>query len=904
MAYPHKTLDRLPSDNPAASDTNAGVAHFFKMAQNAIAKKQPAEAIRLLTQSLQQWPDHGPSLQALGELCVARERFADALRYLKRAEKVCSDNAELHFCMGIALDQLGTGDGAIDQFAKAAQLAPDWEQVWYNLGCGLLRAERHEEAVKAFEKAIALRPDWKPAWNNLGQALIAGNQPEKALACWQKIITLDPADSVAHSNCGVYYQDLGKMEMALEAHRKALACAPEEPSILLNMGNFLQETGKCEAALDYYHKVLAIAPNHEKAWGHLGSAFMEMNRMAQAISAYQRKLALNPDDHVTHHRLAIALYNANQIEPAMDHCRRALRIQPDFGKAAASLISLAMHGCDWETVADLKPILSQQTATKIAAGERPDEDPFGHLQRYADPEANLSVARAWSNAAAKSAKRSTPTPTFTHPSRFEGHRIRIGYLSADFKNHAMAHHILGLLREHDRSRFEVYGYAANADDGSKYRAAIAGACDHFRPIYGLNDRQAAENIYQDRIHILVDLAGHTQGNRMPVLALRPAPIIVGYLGFLGSTGADFIDYFISDRVVTPPDHASFYTEKLVFLPHCYQINDNQLPVADTVYDRKSMGLPENGFVFCCFNRPGKINSNTFDAWMHILKQVPGSVLWLYDRYTTANKNLRKAASNRGVDPDRLVFSTGLALEQHLARLKLADLALDTFTYNGGATTSNALWAGVPLVALLGTHLVSRMAASALMAVGLDALVAKTPDEYCRLAVDLALNPRRTKKFRDHLANNKDRCQLFNTPLFTRHMEQAFRMMWARFNDNRPPTSFSVQALEDAVKTPRQPSVLGADYSDPATLSHAAESLVESGKIVEATELYLKIAKKIQGNAAVHHMLALLYHDQTQWEAARQHAARAVAIEPDNAHYRRTWADTVMLRQPHPTRTCH
>jgi predicted O-linked N-acetylglucosamine transferase (SPINDLY family) len=403
----------------------------------------------------------------------------------------------------------------------------------------------------------------------------------------------------------------------------------------------------------------------------------------------------------------------------------------------------------------------------------------------------MQVAQSWSRHIARQAASFAPRPTFIHP-RQAAQRIRVGYLSNDFKDHAVAHQVRGMLAKHDRRNFEIFGYAINPDDGTCYRQLLSDACDHFKDIHQLPDIESARLIHEDGIHILVDMAGHSRNNRLGIAALRPAPIQVSYLGFLGTTGATFIDYILADDVVIPPDHTTCYSEKVAYLPYCYQANDDQLPIAQRNYKRSEFNLPNKGVVYCSFNQPYKIDKQLFTVWLNVLRQVDGSVLWLVERSPLAQKNLCLAAEKAHVDSTRIIFTGFMPLEDNLARLQLADLVLDTQMYNGGATTSNALWAGVPVLTILGSHWASRMSASALNAVDLPQLIAKDLDDYGCKAVELALNPVKLATINRQLWRQRSSAPLFDTALFTRHMEKAFTHMWHRYLNGLEPASFKVQ----------------------------------------------------------------------------------------------------------------
>jgi predicted O-linked N-acetylglucosamine transferase (SPINDLY family) len=416
------------------------------------------------------------------------------------------------------------------------------------------------------------------------------------------------------------------------------------------------------------------------------------------------------------------------------------------------------------------------------------------IRRTANPESNLKIARSWSRCIAQESAARSPRPIVDHgKTALQNDRIRIGYLSGDFKDHAIAHQIRGMLAAHNRNQFEIIGYTSNPDDGTAYRRYLESACDRFKPIHNLSDTAAAQLIYDDGVHILVDLSAHSRDNRMGVTALRPAPIQVSYLGFLGTTGADFIDYVIADKIVVPPAEAKFYSENIVYMPHCYQVNDDQLSISNRAFSRKEFDLPPEGVVFCSFNQPYKIDRQIFEIWLNILKSIKGSVLWLVQRSGLAKDNLIRAAESGQVDPARLIFTGFLPLELNLARLRLADLVLDTRIYNGGATTSNALWAGVPVLTVRGSHWVSRMSESALVALGLPELVTSNLQNYQQLAIDLANHPTKLKALRNKLAKNRKIKPLFNTTLFTRHIESAFCAMWDRHANSLPPVALEVKA---------------------------------------------------------------------------------------------------------------
>ena len=555
---------------------------------------------------------------------------------------------------------------------------------------------------------------------------------------------------------------------------------------------FMTELEKLYCSLAQHPaKVPPAEMENAEQWFRSANAHLKQMDTHAAISAYQKALSLKPDWEAAHYNMAVALHMAERVESAIDHARQAVRINPDYANAYPLLFRLAQHVCDWPLAENTSKRLDEITRSELADGIKTTEPPLTNIRRSSDVQTNLAVARSWSRHQIQVAQQQSPRPAFQHR-KTAGRRIRVGYLSGDFKDHAVAYQVKGMLEKHDRNQFEIFGYACNMDNGTPYRRKLIDGCDHFRDVHAWTNLSIAEQIHKDGVHILVEMSGHSKDNRLGISALRPAPIQVSYLGFLSTTGADFIDYVLADDIVIPEDHRAFYTEKIVYLPHCYQANDDRLPIAAQKQDRRQWDLPDSAFVYCSFNQPYKIDARLFQTWMRILKRVDQGVLWLVERSGQAIKNLRRAAEQAKVDPARLIFTGFVPMDQNLARLCLADLVLDTVIYNGGATTSNALWAGVPVLSTMGEHWVSRMSASALQCTGLSELIAADLAEYEQIAVELAANPDRLEAIRHRLQRQRSTSALFNTSLFTRHVEKAYGSMWQRHLCGVPPESFHIE----------------------------------------------------------------------------------------------------------------
>ena len=453
------------------------------------------------------------------------------------------------------------------------------------------------------------------------------------------------------------------------------------------------------------------------------------------------------------------------------------------------------HVCAWNQLDPFNERLDELTKCALEEGEKPDEMPFLNLIRHAQPLLNYRVARAWSREVSKQVR---GVPAFGPqsnkpdlPLNKKTPKITLGYLSNNFKNHPTAHLVQGMFQYHDRSQFHVFCYSYGKDDKSRYREKIKTSCDGFIDIREMSHFEAARQIHDHRVDILIDLVGYMTANRLSIPAMRPAPIQARWLGLAGTTGADFFDYLITDEVVAPKAHSPFYSEALVYMPDCYQINDNTQPIPDGGVTRRDAGLPEEGVVFCSFCSRYKYEPIMFRTWLRILDQVKGSVLWLLGGNVEAEKNLRQFAISNGVDSDRLIFAEKIQREAHLQRLQLADLALDTRIVNGAITTSDALWAGVPLVTLQGDHFASRMSSSILMAAQLPELITHTIKDYEDLSVSLARDPNRLNDIRLYLRRSRLTMPLFNTQRFVHNLESAFIEMCEIYNSGDEPRQIRV-----------------------------------------------------------------------------------------------------------------
>ena len=535
-----------------------------------------------------------------------------------------------------------------------------------------------------------------------------------------------------------------------------------------------------------FREQLARAPGSAESHSNLGLVVWEQHRFQEALGHLSRAVELDPSNTTARLNLANAYVIGNRLAQGIEHYREVLRLDPQNAKAHANLLKPLLDACEWDGAAAEVDYLvgrwradpSDALALRLA--------PFTSLLVPFPPELRSAIAASH---AQRIQERVAGLERPRQAARGARERLRIGYVSGDFHDHATGHLTAGLLEAHDRARFEVYGYSFGIDDGSDYRRRLIAGFDRFVDIAGCAHEEAARRIAADGIDVLIDRKGYTAESRPEIFALRPAPLQVNFLGYPGSMGAGFMDYIVADKVILPEAEVRFFGEQVAWMPASYQANDNRQPISDAPVARAAFGLPEDGFVFCSFNKHYKIERQLFEGWLRILAAVPGSVLWLLGGH--GEKNLLRRAREAGIDPRRIVFSGKLRKPEHLARHRLADLFLDTHTVNGHTTTSDALWAGVPVLTWPGPSFAGRVAESLLRAIGLPELVLPDLASYERAAIELAREPARLARLKDKLAANRLATPLFDTEGYARSLESAYETMWRRHAGGQPPARFTV-----------------------------------------------------------------------------------------------------------------
>jgi predicted O-linked N-acetylglucosamine transferase (SPINDLY family) len=653
---------------------------------------------------------------------------------------------------------------AIASYDRAIALDPHQMEAYYNRGNAFAELQQYSAAVDSFGAAILLQPDCVPAYYNRGNALQALKQYAAAVENYDAAIGREPAHANAYNNRGVALRDLKRCEAAVASFDSAVALKPDYADAYYNRGNSLRDLEQHAAAVASYDRAISLNANYADAYVDRGESLKDLGQFAAAIASFGRGIALKS-------RLK-GLYGARL------HAR--------------------MQICDWtdfeEEVADL--------AARIE-GDEAASPPFPLLAVLGSARLQRKAAEIWVREQCPADSALPTIPRVAAIPAAAAQRIRIGYFSADFRQHPVSILAAELIETHDRSRFEITAFAFGPASDDAMRTRLAGAFDRFLEVQGRTDREIALLARELQIDIAVDLGGFTQHCRPGIFALRAAPLQVEFLGYPGTLGAPYMDYLVADPTLIPEHSRAHYREQILYLPHTALPHDSQQPIAEQCLSRRQAALPDSRFVFCCFNNVAKITPDTFAGWMRILSKVPGSVLWLSATHPTAQSNLRREAMSRGVEPQRLIFAARLAsLPEHLARHRVADLFLDTLPYNAHTTASDALWAGLPVLTQLGETFAGRVAASLLSAIDLPELITSSPAQYEALAIDLATDPQRLARLKERLSQNRLSTPLFDTRRFTQHLEDAFTIIHTRHQAALPTEHIWVNSQSQSQSSPR------------------------------------------------------------------------------------------------------
>ncbi len=710
-----------------------------------------------------------------GQLEQAEILYKEILQFEPR-------NIDAVFLLGLSYAQRNHYAMAAEFFGRAARLKPDFIDAQLNHGLALRFLGRLQEALESYDRAISLKPNHAIAIHNRGVVQNLLGFHKEALASYERAIRINPNYADAYYNRGIVLHALERYAEAVQSYDKALKLNPNDFKAHCSRGAALGELKRNEEALQSHDRALQLKPDYAEAYSNRGATLGELQRYEEAVRSYDRAIQLKPDYAEAHRNRGAMLGALKRYEEALQSYDRAFQLKPDTDFLRSQIFDAQIKICDWRNYSRSVDEIREQILhdQKVAV-------PFVTLAMPSSPNLQKKVSEIWVNA--KNPESAELTKISKRPLR---QTIRIGYFSADFRNHPVALSMAELFERHDRSKFEIIAFSFGPDTGDAMRKRLELAFDKFIDVQDISDRDIALAARKLEIDIGIDLNGFTQGARTNIFAMRAAPIQINYLGYPGTIGADYIDYLIADSTVIPASYQQHYGEKIVYLPNSFFPNDHKRQISDKVFLRSELGLPQEGFVFCCFNSNYKITPDVFDSWMRILTQVEGSVLWLLKDNERAATNLKREADLRGVNPDRLVFAPRMtALADHLARHRLADLFLDALPYNAHTTASDALWAGLPVLTQIGETFAGRVAASLLNAINVPELITTTRDDYEALALELATNPAKLAGIKRKLADNRLTTPLFDSQLFRKHIEAAYIAMYERYQADLPPDHIDV-----------------------------------------------------------------------------------------------------------------
>ena len=788
---------------------------IFKAGLALHQKGKLIEAERAYLDVLRSQPKNFDALQLLGVIALQTERFERAVELIRAAIAINASIGPVHNNLGYALSKLRRFDEALTSYDKAITLTPNDAEAFNNRVIALHDLNRLDEALASYDQAIALSPRYANAYCNKGNLLLLLERPEEALASCDKAIALNPKHLVSYCNRGNALRQLKRFDEALASYDTAVALHPKHAGAHGNRGNALRSLGRFDEALASYDTAIDLQP--DDAEGYVTRALMlnDLRRREEALANYEKAISLRPDYAEAYVNRAATLNDLGRFEDALANYDTAIVLNPDYAEAyvnrAETLIEMKrfedalasydkavalnpnldflfgerlytkMKICDWNGLDEGIARLNE----KIERNEKACQ-PFIFISMSDSPSAQKKVTDVW--------VRDKYPPRDIVPSRptiVRRDKIRVGYFSADFHDHATVYLAAELFERHDKSKTEIIAFSFGPESHGNVKNRLVAAFDKFIDVRAKSDAEIAQLSRDMQIDIAVDMKGFTQYGRAGIFAARAAPVQVNYLGYPVTMGASYMDYIVADATLIPNSSRDYYTEKIIYLPDSYQPNDSKRHIADRVFTRAELALPDAGFVFCCFNNNYKITPATFDGWMRILARVEGSVIWLLEDNAFAARNLRAEAARRGIDSGRLIFAKRMPLDLHLARHRAADLFLDTYPYNAHTTASDALWTGLPLLTLPGESFASRVASSLLNALGLPELIAASQNKYESLAVDLANDPERLRIVKNKLTQSLATAPLFDSGLYTRNLEQAFTQIYDRYHQNLPPIDLHV-----------------------------------------------------------------------------------------------------------------
>ncbi len=652
------------------------------------------------------------------------------------------------------------------------------------------RSKKWGDAKKTYEKILAAHKNHALSWMNLGLVEFELGKGLECLKAVDRGIQLAPNNPNFHYNKGYLCYQTQEFTQAIACYKTALSLQPRDPHAWYQLGRCYTQLGDHMEALKCYQQAGRLDPN-VAIFNSLGNAFFDMDELQRSLECFQQAIKIDPSVVASYGNCGIVFKKQGRYKEAIEAFRMAMKDDNRLSSINAySLLTYCQRSlCEWDDLYKNPDALQSQIKKLLKQKKLSPVSPFHAFILGWPLSLQLEIVNSYAGDVLRNMANIKKNLNFSFK-RDKKKKLRLGYLSSDYHEHATCHLINGLWKHHNKDAFEVYVYSYGQPSGSDYRQEILRHCDNFKDIRTLSLKAMAETIYEDGIDILVEMKGYTENSRIEVAALRPAPIIVASTGFLSSYGKGIVDYLIADKTVIPEEEGQIYPEAMVYMPGWWCITDDEQVIGEDS-TRTHWGLPDDKFIFCDFNSNYKIEPNIFETWMTILKKVPESVLWLFKKDDNVDNNLKNYAKKAGVDPERLIFSDGVKKSEHLARLKCADLFLDTQIVCGHTTAIDALYVGLPLLALPGPTSAGRVSASALKVMGLPELIASDREDYIQKAVNYAKDPNVLTALREKVKKAKNTTLLFNTKKYVQDLEKAYTIMWQQYMDEENPVQIDI-----------------------------------------------------------------------------------------------------------------
>lgn len=658
---------------------------------------------------------------------------------------------------------------------KLSKEYPDDPFIWKALGVILKENSKISESINANKKSLKLNPSDAEIHNNLGFVYQEAKNYDEAKQWYDEAIRLQPNYLAAHLNLGLIYLLQKKYDKAEICYKKTIKIKPDYFPVYINLGDALLKQGKTKEAEDCYIQSIEFKKKNPEAYNNLGVALQKLGKIKEAKIAHEQALKYKDNYAEAHYNLGFCLQRLNNFDEAISSYKKALNVKPDYASAESHMLDLLKHMCDFDISSKLL-----ESSSRLGISTKPVQ-PFPLLSWTDNAEHHFLRSKKYIDENFKLVPNNILKKNQSHLGK-----LKIGFFSADFRDHAIMYLISGLFREYDKKRFEFYLYSFGKDESLKWHDLLKENVDKFTDVMDLSFQEISNISQKDDLDIAIDLMGYTKNNKLGIFKYRIAPIQINYLGYPGTIGADYFDYIIADQVLIPENQKKFYSEKIIYMPHSYQPNDNKITIPKQYTSKSDHGLPNDGIVFCCFNQNYKIGISEFNIWMKILKKIDKSVLWLINSNNWAKNNIFKRAESNNINSSRIIFANNLPHLEHLERHRHADIFLDTFNYNAHTTASDALWAGLPIITKQGSQFAARVASSLLTALDLNELITHTDEEYEALILDYASQPLKLKEIKEKLNKNKNDKPLFDTQKYTCDFESAMLEIHELYlNDEKP-----------------------------------------------------------------------------------------------------------------------